>query len=208
MSTVTKALGNPKRLEIIELLSQGEKTVETVSQQAELGVKNASAQLKELKAARLVDSRRDGKYVYYRLTDPQVARFWVELRRFSQNRISEIQQILGDVMGSDELLEKVDRKTLLARAKSGDVIFLDVRPTDEFASAHLPFAWSIPMAELKSKLKELPKSKTIVAYCRGPYCFYAKDAVDLLRKKGYKAEQLKDSVHDWILEGLPVERGG
>lgn len=205
MGTVTKALGSPKRLEIIELLSQGEKSVETIADQAELGLKNASAQLKELKAARLVDSRRDGKYVYYRLSDPQVARFWIELRRFSENRITEIKQILSDVMGNDDLLERVDRKTLLSRAKNGEVIFLDVRPEDEFNEAHLPYARSVPIFELKERLKELPKSKTIVAYCRGPYCFYAKEAVELLRKQGFKADQLRDSVNDWRVEGLPVE---
>lgn len=205
MATVTKALGNPKRLEIIDLLSQGEKSVETIAGQAELGVKNASAQLKELKAARLVESRRDGKHVFYYLSDPQVARFWIELRRFSQNRISEIQQILSDAMGDEDLLEKVDRETLLARAKKGDIILLDVRPEDEFKAAHLPFARSVPITELKKHLKDIPKSKTIVAYCRGPYCFYAKEAVDLLRQKGFKAEQLKDSVYDWVVNGLPVE---
>lgn len=207
MATVTKALSNPKRLEIIDLLSQGEKSVELLAEQAELGLKNASAQLKELKAARLVESRKDGKYVYYRLSDPQVARFWVELRKFSQNRITEIEQLLSMALGNEDILEKIDRETLLKRAKSGDVILLDVRPEDEFSTAHLPYARSIPITELKSRLKDLPKTKTIVAYCRGPYCFYAKDAVDLLRTKGFKAEQLKDSVHDWASEGLPIELG-
>lgn len=205
MGTVTKALGSPKRLEIIELLSQGEKTVETIAEQAELGVKNASAQLKELKAARLIDSRRSGKYVYYRLSDPQVARFWIELRRFSENRITEIKQILSEVMGDDDLLERIDRKTLLSKAKKGEIIFLDVRPEDEFNEAHLPYARSVPISELKARLKELPKTKTIVAYCRGPYCFYAKEAVEFLRKKGFKADQLRDSVNDWRIEGLPIE---
>lgn len=205
MGIVTKALGSPKRLEIIELLSQGEKSVETIAEQAELGVKNASAQLKELKAARLVDSRKDGKYVFYRLSDPQVARFWIELRRFSQNRVAEIQQLISDAIGDEDVLEKIDRETLLKRAKSGDVILVDVRPEDEFSEAHLPYARSIPITELKERLKDLPKSKTIVAYCRGPYCFYAKDAVELLRKKGFKAEPLKDSVYDWVVDGFPVE---
>lgn len=204
MTVVTKALGSPKRLEIIELLSQGEKSVETIAEQAELGVKNASAQLHELKAARLVDSRRDGKYVFYRLSDPQVARFWIEMRRFSQNRIVEIQQLISDAMGSTDVLEKIDRETLMKRAKNGDVILLDVRPEDEFSAAHLPYARSIPIGELKKRIKDLPKSKTIVAYCRGPYCFYAKEAVDLLREKGFKAESLKDGVHDWASEGLPI----
>lgn len=206
MGTVTKALGSPKRLEILDLLSQGEKSVEMIAEHAELGIKNASAQLKELKSARLIDSRRSGKNVFYRLSDPQVARFWIELQKFSQNRISEIQTILTEVMGSENVLEKVDRKTLLSRARNGDVVLLDVRPADEFNAGHLPFARSVPMAELKARLKDLPKSKTIVAYCRGPYCFYSKEAVELLRKKGFRAEQLKDSVNDWAAEGLPIEK--
>lgn len=205
MGIVTKALGSPKRLEIIELLSQGEKSVEVIAEQAELGLKNASAQLKELKAARLVDSRKEGKYVFYRLSDPQVARFWIELRRFSQNRVVEIQQLISDAIGREDILEKIDRETLLKRAKNGDVVLVDVRPEDEFSEAHLPYARSIPITELKERLKDLPKTKTIVAYCRGPYCFYAKDAVELLRKRGYKAEPLKDSVYDWIVDGMPVE---
>lgn len=205
MGVVTKALSSSKRLEIIDLLSQGEKSVESIAEQAALGIKNASAQLKELKAARLVDSRKEGKYVFYRLSDPQVARFWVDLRRFSENRLAEIRQLIQDAIGSENILEKVDRATLLKKAKSGDVVLLDVRPQDEFDAGHLPYARSIPITELKNRLKDLPKSKTIVAYCRGPYCLFAKDAVQLLRSKGFKAEPLKDGVQDWILEGLPVE---
>jgi rhodanese-related sulfurtransferase len=207
MAIVTKSLGNPKRLEIVELLSQGEKTVESIAEQAELGIKNASAQLKELKASRLVESRKEGKYVFYRLSDPQVARFWVELRSFSQNRISEIQQLLDDAIGGEDILEKMDRATLLKKVKNGDIILLDVRPEDEFQTAHLPFARSIPISELKKRLSGLPKNKTVVAYCRGPYCFLSKDAVSLLNSKGFKAAQLKDSIVDWENAGMLVEKG-
>ena len=206
MAVVTKSLGSPKRLEIIELLSQGEKTVESIADQAELGIKNASAQLKELKAARLVDSRKEGKYVFYRLSHPQVARFWVELRTFSQNRITEIQQLINEAMGDEDILEKMDRATLLKKAKSGEIILLDVRPQDEFESAHLPFARSIPISDLKKHLKDFPKNKTVVAYCRGPFCFYSKEAVSLLHSKGIKASQLKDSVVDWAQAGMPIEQ--
>ena len=205
LATVTKALSSPKRLEIIELLSQGEKTVEAVSEQAALGVKNASAQLKELKSAHLVESRRDGKYVYYRISDSEVAQFWIKLRSFGHSKIAEIQRITNEAMAVPEVLEEVSRKELLAKAKRGDVVLIDVRPTDEFETSHLPFAISVPISELSKHLKVLPKRKEIVAYCRGPYCFFAKDAVETLLKNGFKAKRLSDGVHDWTSHGLPVE---
>ena len=206
LASVTKALASPKRLEIIELLSQGEKSVETIAEQAALGVKNASAQLKELKSAHLVESRRDGKYVFYRLADTEVAHFWSKLRSFSHDRIAEIQRITNEAMAVPEVLEEVSRKELLQRAKKGDVVLIDVRPEDEYQAGHLPFAISIPISELSKHLKTLPKKKEIVAYCRGPYCFFAKDAVETLLKSGFKARRLSDGVHDWSSRGLPVER--
>lgn len=196
-SRITKALAHPKRLEIIDLLSQGEKTVEDIAEQADLGIKNASAQLKELKLAQLVESRKDGKYVYYFIADSQVTEFWENLRSFSKKKFAEIQMIAHQVFSGTDEIENLNRRTLLSRARKGDVILLDVRPNDEYESAHLPFAISIPSTELVKRLKELPKDKEIVAYCRGPYCFMAKEAVEILRKKGFKAFRLKDSVHDW-----------
>lgn len=206
ISTITKALSSPKRLEIIELLSQGEKTVEVIAEIAELGVKNASAQLKELKSARLLGSRKDGKYVYYYLLDGSIAHFWVNLRNFAENRSTELQQITRDNLNSSDDMEEVDRKKLLARAKRGEIVILDVRPSDEFNSAHIPYAVSIPLSGLGKQLKTLPKNKEIVAYCRGPYCFLAKEAVELLRSKGFKAAHLKDSVQDWSVLGLPISK--
>lgn len=206
LATLTKALASPKRIEIIDLLCQGEKTVEAISAQADLGLKNASAQLKELKAAHLVESRKDGKYVYYRIADPSVAQFWIRFRTFGHDRISEIQKITEDALSGPEALEQMNRKTLLAKSKKGDVILIDVRPTDEYNSGHLPFAVSVPASEIPKHLKTLSKKKEIVAYCRGPYCFFAKDAVETLRKNGFKAYNLKDSVHDWSEHGMPVER--
>ena len=206
LAALTKALSSAKRIEIIDLLCQGEKTVEAVSKQAALGLKNASAQLKELKSARLVESRKDGKYVYYRIADPSVARFWIRLRNFGQNHISEIQKITEDSFSGPEALEQMTRKTLLAKAKRGDLVLIDVRPRDEFESGHLPFAISIPASEVSKHLRLLPKKKEIVAYCRGPYCFFAQEAVETLRKHGFKALNLKDSVHDWSGHGLPVVR--
>lgn len=206
ISTLTKALSSPKRLEIIELLSQGEKTVESIAEIAELGVKNASAQLKELKSARLLGSRKDGKYVYYYLLDDSIAHFWIQLRNFAESRIIELQNITHNALASSDKMEEIDRKKLLARAKRGEVIILDVRPLDEFNSAHIPFAVSVPLSGLGKQLKNLPRNKEFVAYCRGPYCFLAKEAVELLRSKGFKAIQLKDSIHDWSAQGLPLSK--
>lgn len=201
----TKALSNPKRLEIMDLLSQSEKTVETLAEQANLGIKNASAQLKELKSAMLVDSRRDGKYVYYRISNNSVANLLLGLRVFGESHFAEIQKIASEAFESVESMEPINRKQLLAQAKKGDLILLDVRPSDEYAQSHLPFAISVPISDLNKELKRLPKNKEIVAYCRGPYCFFAKEAVELLKKRGYKASRLQDSVHEWASYGFPVE---
>jgi DNA-binding transcriptional ArsR family regulator/rhodanese-related sulfurtransferase len=201
----TKALSSPKRIEILDLLSQGEKTVEMVAEQASLEIKNTSAQLKELKSALLVDSRRHGKYVYYRLSNNSVAELLLRLRTFSEMHFAEIQKIASESFDSPTSVEPVNRKQLLAQAKKGDVILLDVRPLGEYEHSHIPFAISVPISELQKELKNLPKNKEIVAYCRGPYCFFAKEAVELLKKKGYRASRLKDSVHESASYGLPVE---
>lgn len=205
LARTTKALSSPKRIEILDLLGQGEKTVETLAEQASLGIKNTSAQLKELKSALLVESRRDGKYVYYRLSSNSVADFLIGLRTFSETQFAEIQKIVSETFADVDSMEPVNRKQLLIQAKKGDIILLDVRPADEYAQSHLPHAVSIPISELQKELKNLPKNKEIVAYCRGPYCFFAKEAVELLKKRGYKASRLKDSVHEWSLHGLPTE---
>lgn len=202
----TKALGHPKRIEILDLLSQVEKTVEQISQQAEMGIKNASAQLKELRSALLVDSRKDGKHIYYRLSNPQTNQLLHSIRKYSEQQFSELQKIATEAFASVDELESVDRKQLLSKARRGEVILLDVRPVEEFDQAHLPFAHSVPISELSQKMKTLPKSKEIIAYCRGPYCFFAKEAVETLRKKGFKAHRLKDSIADWESKGLSVIR--
>lgn len=196
-SRVTKALSHPKRLEIIDLLSQGEKTVEEIAEHTDLGIKNASAQLKELKLSQLVETRKSGKYVFYSVADSEVVAFWENLRTFTEKKFAEIQKIAIEVFSGIDDIESVSRKTLLSRVKKGEVILLDVRPNSEYESAHLPLAISIPSTELTKRIKELPKDKEIVAYCRGPYCLLAKEAVEILRKKGFKAFRLKDSVHKW-----------
>ena len=207
VARIGKAAASPKRLELVELLCQGEKTVESLSQQADLDVKSASAHLKELKAARLVVARKEGKYVHYRLADETVGRFWVALRTLAEGRLLELQEVVTEFLADPRQLASLDRKTILGRARQGDVIVLDVRPADEFEAGHLPYARSIPVSELKKRLSELPRDKDIVAYCRGPFCLMASDAVALLRQKGFRAGRLEDGVAEWRSAGLPIEPG-
>jgi rhodanese-related sulfurtransferase/DNA-binding CsgD family transcriptional regulator len=205
VATISKAVASPKRLELIELLCQSEKTVETLAEQAQISVKLASAHLRQLKSARLVASRRDGKYVHHRLIDRTVADFWVSLRELAEERLLELQQGLSKVAGAEHALDGLDRRALLEGARRGEIVVLDVRPAAEFRASHLPFARSMPLPELRRRLNELPRSKPIVAYCRGPFCLMAGEAVELLRKKGFEARRLEDGVAEWRYRGLPVE---
>lgn len=207
VSRIGKALASPKRLELIELLCQSEKRVETLAAEADVSVKLASAHLKALRAARLVEARRDGKYVIYRLADESVAQLWVDLRGFAEERLLELQAALQRWVVAGDDLRGVDGKTILRQAKAGEVVVLDVRPQEEFAANHFPFARSIPLDELKKRLEELPKGRPIVAYCRGPFCMMARDAVALLRKRGYRASRLDDGVAEWRARRLPLETG-
>lgn len=206
VARIGKAVASPKRLELIELMCQGEKTVEVLAGQAEISVKLASAHLKELRLARLVETRKDGKYVLYRLAGTGVADLWVSLRTQAEERLVELQVALASVVDHRDDLEGLDRATILKRAKSGEVVVLDVRPVEEFDAAHLPHARSLPSGELKKRLAELPKNVPMVAYCRGPFCLMAKDAVELLRKRGYRALHLTDGVAEWRAQGLPIEQ--
>lgn len=205
VARIGKAVASPKRLELIELLCQGEKTVEVLAAQAEISVKLVSAHLKELRQARLVETRKDGKYVLYRLASTSVADLWVTLRSEAEERLVELQVALAAIVEHRDDLEGLDRAAILEKAAAGEVLVLDVRPAEEFASAHLPHARSLPVDELKKRLSELPKDTPVVAYCRGPFCLMAKDAVELLRHKGYRAFHLTDGVAEWRAHGLPVE---
>jgi rhodanese-related sulfurtransferase len=196
-------MASPSRLELLDLLSQSEKSVETLVEQSSLNLKNASAQLKTLKDAGLVKARRSGKYVFYSLSDETVGAFWSNLQEFSARRLAELQKLSSELM-SDPDLVGLSRKELLARAKRDEVLLLDVRPEDEFQAGHLPYAKSIPLAELKSRLSKLPKNKEIVAYCRGPHCLFAVEAVRLLKKSGHKAKRLDDGVQEWKAAGFPI----
>ena len=206
VARIGKALASPKRLELIDLLCQGEKPVELLATQARISLKLASAHLRELRSSHLVETRREGKYVLYRLAGRGVADLWVNLRAEAEERLVELQLALASLAEHKDDLEGLDRAAILKKARAGEVVVLDVRPGEEFATAHLPHALSLPVDELKKRLDELPKSVPVVAYCRGPFCVMAKDAVDFLRKKGYRAFHLTDGVAEWRARGLPVEQ--
>jgi rhodanese-related sulfurtransferase len=200
------ALSAPKRLEILDLLGQGERSVEVLAREAGLSVANASQHLRVLRSARLVDSRRDGPYVYCRLADSAVWRLWAALRDLGQLRLTEISELLRS-LSADEGLEMVDRPTLRRLAQDGQVSVLDVRPTAEYDAGHIPGAISIPLEDLEQRLSDVPRDQPVVAYCRGPYCVLAVQAVELLRRHGFAARRLRDGFPEWREEGLPVEVG-
>ncbi len=197
VARIAKAAASPKRLELIELLSQSPKTVEHLAREAEISVKLASAHLKELKAARLVDAERQGRYIVYRVASDEVSRFWVTIRLLAEDRLFELQEALRKLSAASHEWVGNSHKELLSKARSGEVVVIDVRPSEEFDSGHLPFARSIPLPELKSRLQELPKDKQVIAYCRGPFCLMSADAVKLLRAQGFDAVQLRDGVAEW-----------
>ena len=198
------ALSTPKRLEILDVLGQGERSVEALASEANLSVPNASQHLKVLRSARLVDSRRAGAYVYYRLADSAVWRLWAALRDLGELRLTEIGELLRS-LSSDEGLEPLDRPALWRLVQEGQVTVLDVRPSAEFAAGHLPGAVSIPLEDLGRRLSEIPGDQLVVAYCRGPYCVLAVQAVELLRHHGFAARRLQDGFPEWREDGLPVE---
>lgn len=197
VARIGKAAASPKRLELLELLCQSPKTVEVLAHDAGISVKLASAHLKELKAARLVDAERQGRFVLYRLASEDVARFWVAIRLLAEDRLFELQEALRGLRAATHEWEGNSRDDLLAKARRGDVVVIDVRPAEEFEAGHLPFARSMPVAELKTRLSELPRDKPVIAYCRGPFCLMSADAVRLLRRHGIDAVQLQEGVAEW-----------
>ncbi len=201
---IGKALSNGHRLELLEVLAQGEHSVETLALETGMSVANASQHLQVLRTAQLVEVRRDGIYQYYRLADTQVFTLWQVMRQVGESRIAEIERIVETYLRDRPLLQPLSAAELIQRLTDGNIILLDVRPSAEYAAGHLPDALSIPIAELKTRLVELPREREIVAYCRGPYCVFADEAVSLLRAHGYHAHRLEQGLPDWRALGLPV----
>ena len=197
VARIGKVFSSPKRLELIELLCQGEKTVETLAKEASISVKLASSHLRELRMAQLVETERQGKNIYYRLADKSVADLWVQVHTLAEDRLVDLQLALQKIATQPDDLVANDRESLLKAARKGEVVVLDVRPSEEYLNEHLPFARSIPLEELRQRLSELPKDRSIVAYCRGPYCLMAVDAVALLKQEGYSAIHLRGGVAEW-----------
>ena len=206
VARVGKALSSPKRLEILEMLAQGEKAVETISADVAIDNKLASAHLKALKEARLVRTRRDGKRIFYSLAGADVAQLGVSLREVAQEHLIELRMALQEMVAEPDRMTSVGRKQLMAQAKRGEVIVLDVRPQEEFDTAHLPHARSLPLSELALRLAELPRDVEIVAYCRGPFCLMSDEAVALLNAHGYRARKTFDGVSEWLAAGLPLAK--
>jgi rhodanese-related sulfurtransferase/DNA-binding transcriptional ArsR family regulator len=206
VARVGKALASPKRLEMLEMLAQGEKSVDAVAGEVAIDVKLASAHLKALREARLVQSRRDGKRIVYRLSGPDVAQLGVALRRVAEEYLVELRLAVQRMMAEPDRLAKVGRKDLMAQAKRGEVVVLDVRPADEYETAHLPYARSMPLTELAHRLAELPRDVQIVAYCRGPFCLMSDEAVQLLTQRGFRASKTRDGVSEWQAAGLPLAK--
>jgi rhodanese-related sulfurtransferase/DNA-binding MarR family transcriptional regulator len=202
---VGKALASGRRIELLDVLANGERTVEVLAGEVGLSVANTSQHLQILRQAGLVSSRREGTSVHYRLAAPEVFELWRTLRTLAASRLAEVERLAAAYLGDRDELEPVTRQELARRlADGGDLVVLDVRPAAEYAAGHLPGAVSIPVEELRRRLAELPADREIVAYCRGPYCAFAHEAVGLLRDEGFAARRLEDGLPDWQAAGLVV----
>ena len=205
-ATVAKALGHGHRLELLEFLAQGERSVETLARLAGLSVANASQHLQHLRRAGLVTARKDGHFVLYRPADDSVVTLLGSIRQVAENNLAEVDRLVTRYLRTKDSFEPVSSKELLKRVRKGEVTVLDVRPAEEYAAGHLPNAVNIPLRELKERLAELPAGRDVVAYCRGPYCVLAYEAVAELRRHGFAARRLEHGLPEWKLAGLPVER--
>jgi rhodanese-related sulfurtransferase len=207
LARLGKALSNPHRLEILELLAQGERTVESLAAEMGLSMANTSQHLQVLRQAALVESRKEGLFVSYRLADPEVFELSKVMRSVAERRLAEFERLVHQHFSGREDVEAVPMAELLHRARSKEVVILDTRPANEYAAGHIAGAISVPIDRLQRRLKELARGKDYVAYCRGPYCVYADRAVEILRANGRRARRLIDGFPEWRLAGLPVERG-
>ena len=207
IARIGQATASPSRLELLDLLSQGSRTVEALAKQTGQSVATTSHHLQVLRRARLVDGEKAGLYVTCRLADPQVGDFFLELRQLAESRLAEVQQVTRQYLEQRGALEPVDNEELVRRVRAGEVTVIDVRPREEYVAGHIPGAISVPLADLPKRLRDLRKRRDIVAYCRGPYCVMSLDAVDLLRRKGFRAQRLEHGVVEWRAQGWRVDTG-
>jgi rhodanese-related sulfurtransferase len=204
---IARGLDSPRRLEMLEVLAQGERSVEELAAQTSLSFANASRHLQVLRGARLVEARKDGLRVYYRLAEPEVYEAVRAVRALAERRLAEIDALVRKYLKSRDELEAVPREELLRRAREGSVLVIDVRPEEEYRAGHIKGALSVPLDQLERRIHKLPARKEIVAYCRGPYCLMAYQAVERLRAKGRRARRLVEGLPEWRASGLPVEKG-
>jgi rhodanese-related sulfurtransferase len=203
-----KAFAHPHRLHLVEILAQGERSVEQLVAETGLPIATISQHLQVLRAARMVSVRRNGLYAHYTLSDPLVFRAWQALRELGQARLAEVNEVVAEFLDRREDMDAVTANELKRRLLDGDVLVLDVRPRQEYAAGHIAGARSVPVEELKRRLRDIPQGGEVVAYCRGPYCVFADEAVAALRARGYRAKRLTDGFPDWKAKGFPVEVGG
>jgi ArsR family transcriptional regulator len=206
-AAVAKSLGHAHRLELLEQLAQGERSVEVLADRTGLSIANASQHLQHMLRSGLVANRRERKFVYYRLADDAVLDLLAALRRIAERNVAEVERVVRSYFDERDSLEPVSREELLERSRAGTVTILDVRPEDEFALGHLPGALNIPLRELEARLGEMNPKQEIVAYCRGPYCVLSYEAVARLRARGFKVRRLEDGLPEWRAAGLPVLGG-
>jgi rhodanese-related sulfurtransferase/DNA-binding transcriptional ArsR family regulator len=204
---IAQGFGSPKRLEIIDVLIQGERDVDTLSKEVNMSIANTSKHLQVLKNTKLVESRKEGVRVLYRIADESIFTCYKNLQALAEKRLYELKEITRMYFQDRDNMEPITRKKLLGRIKSGEVLVLDVRPFEEYKSGHIAEAFSIPLSELKRKIDKIPKDMEVVAYCRGPYCVLAAEAIKFLRKAGVRANRMKDGFPEWKESGLPVEVG-
>jgi rhodanese-related sulfurtransferase len=208
LASVAKALASGRRAEIVDVLAQGERPVEEIATEITQSVANTSQHLQQLLRAGLVRTRREGTRIYYALADDRVAELWAMMRAVAADHVGQIEQLATAYLGDRDHLQTITRTELKRRLRSREVVVIDVRPAPEFAAGHIAGAMSVPIGELKTKIKELPSDAEVVAYCRGPYCVYADDAVRTLARQGRRAARLEDGYPEWARAGLPVQARG
>jgi rhodanese-related sulfurtransferase len=205
LARISKALGSPRRLELLDLLAQGERTVEALAREVAMSVASTSQHLQVLREAHLVEVRKEGLYAHYRLASPSIFTLLQSVRTVAESHLADMQRVVATYLKDRKAFDAVGRDELLDRVRAGEVVVIDVRPVEEYAAGHIKGAVSVPLPELEERLKELPRRREVVAYCRGPYCVYADEAVQLLRAHGRKARRLHEGFPEWRAAGLPTE---